>query len=118
VAVDSAKSKRAHASSTLCAGRVDAGEDPALLEVAWLESRGHALGVLENQTRDVPELDRQLAPLLDRAVEKRTSCVDEILRSPYRVASAPYSSIGCIGRYRSRGSSTFAARRSRAPSSG
>ena len=49
---------------------VEPREDPALLEA--LRRRGHldALGVLEDQPRHVPELDRELPPLLDRAVRE------------------------------------------------
>src|SRR5262249_22295542 len=49
---------------------VDAREDPALLEVARRERRTGAFGVLENQPRDVPKLDRELAALLDRGVRE------------------------------------------------
>ncbi len=54
----------------LGASSVEPREDPALLEA--LRRRGHpdALGVLEDQPRHVPELDRELAPLLDRAVRE------------------------------------------------
>ena len=45
---------------------VEPREDPALLERRGTERGRHALRVLEDEPRDVPELDRELAPLLDR----------------------------------------------------
>ena len=47
--------------------RVEAREDPALLERGRPPGGLDALGVLEDQARDVPELVRELAALLDRA---------------------------------------------------
>ena len=51
----------------LLAREIDPGQDPALLERGRIDGRLDPLRVLEDQPRDVPELVRELAALLDRA---------------------------------------------------
>ena len=65
----------------LRAGRVDAGEDPALLD-RRRPGRAGRRASHEQQPARVPELVRELAALFDRLLENRTSCVDDIFSSP------------------------------------
>ena len=51
-----------------CASRIEAGEDPSLLDRARLEGRRHVLAGREDEARHVPELVRELAALLHGTV--------------------------------------------------
>ncbi len=96
---------------------VDPRDDPRLLERRGVELGLDALGLLEDQPRDVPELVRELAALLDRAPAE----ADVLGRGDLQEAVA--GRVGAVlarppraGRCRCRGSSTSGDRRSRAPS--
>ncbi len=52
----------------LARGGVDARQDPALLHLGGLQGGLDSFGVPEDEPAHVPELVRELAPLLDRAV--------------------------------------------------
>src|SRR6188508_783300 len=52
----------------LGSSRVDASEDPPLLEIPRLDRGRDVLGVLKYQPGDVPELDREFSTLFDRPV--------------------------------------------------
>ena len=61
-----AKSNRLQASSTAARAASSRARIQRSSSTAGRERRGRPLGVLEDQARDVPELDRELASLLDR----------------------------------------------------
>ncbi len=73
---------------------VDPSQDPALLERARGEPRLDPLGVAEDQPCDVPELARELLPLLDRAPAE----ADVLGRSDLQKAVA--GRIGAVPRHR------------------